>query len=88
MKLAAILGGSVGLVSGEAVTTGIWIAVAMVLAAGLTLLMAGINTRRRAWGDRRKAKTVSLSASVPHGPAMLAATAIVWGMSGGYLQVP
>ena len=88
VKLAAILGGSVGLVSGEAVTTGIWIAVAIVLAAGLTLLMAGINTRRRAWGDRRKAKTVSLSASVPHGPVMLAATAIVWGMSGGYLQVP
>lgn len=88
VKLAAILGGGVGLVSGEPVATAIWIAVATLLAAGLTLLMAGVTAGKRGWGDRRKAKTAPVPASVPHGPAMLAATAIVWGISGGYLQVP
>lgn len=88
VKLAAILGGGVGLVSGEPVAAAIWIAVAILLAAGLTLLIAVVTAGKRGWGDRRKAKTARVPASVPHGPAMLAATAIVWGISGGHLQVP
>lgn len=88
VKLAAILGGGVGLVSGEPVATAIWIEAAILFAAGLTLLMAGVTGGKRGWGDRRKAKTTPVPASVPHGPAMLAATAIVWGISGGHLQVP
>lgn len=88
VKLAAILGGGVGVVSGEPVAAAIWIAVAILLAAGLTLLIAVVTAGKRGWGDRRKAKTARVPASVPHGPAMLAATAIVWGISGGHLQVP
>lgn len=88
VKLAAILGGGVGVVSGESVAAAIWIAVAILLAAGLTLLIAVVTAGKRGWGDRRKAKTARVPASVPHGPAMLAATAIVWGISGGHLQVP
>ncbi|WP_408909975.1 prepilin peptidase [Corynebacterium amycolatum] len=88
VKLAAILGGGVGVVSGEPVAAAIWIAVAILLAAGLTLLIAVVTAGKRGWGDRRKAKTARVLASVPHGPAMLAATAIVWGISGGHLQVP
>ena len=88
VKLAAILGGGVGLVSGEPVAAAIWIAVAILSAAGLTLLIAVVTAGKRGWGDRRKAKTARVPASVPHGPAMLAATAIVWGISGGHLQVP
>lgn len=88
VKLAAILGGGVGLVSGEPVAAAIWIAVANLSAAGLTLLIAVVTAGKRGWGDIRKAKTARVPASVPHGPAMLAATAIVWGISGGHLQVP
>lgn len=88
VKLAAILGGGVGLVSGEPVAAAIWIAVAILSAAGLTLLIAVVTAGKRGWGDRRKAKTARVPASVPHGPAMLAATAIVWGISGGHLQLP
>lgn len=88
VKLAAILGGGVGLVSGEPVAAAIWIAVAILLAAGLTLLIAVVTAGKRGWGDIRKAKTARVPASVPHGPAMLAATAIVWGISGGHLQLP
>lgn len=85
VKLAAILGGSVGLVSGDAVATGIWIAVAILLAAGLTLLMTVVSVMRKVLGNRRKAITAPLSASEPHGPPMLAAAVVVWGIGGGYV---
>lgn len=50
VKLAAILGGGVGLVSGEPVAAAIWIAVAILSAAGLTLLIAVVTAGKRGWG--------------------------------------
>lgn len=84
VKLAAILGGGVGMAAGDAVDAAVFIGAAIVLAAVLTLLIAGFIAGRRNHGNRRKTIMTSISDSVPHGPAMLLAAGIVCGFSGGW----
>lgn len=85
VKLAAILGGSVGMAAGDAVAAVVFIGAAIVLAAGLTLLMAG-SIAGKSRVNRRKAIMASIPESVPHGPAMLLAAGIVCGLSGGWVS--
>lgn len=86
VKLAALLGGGIGLIVGAPLATAMWTCGAVVLAAVFTLMLAAVETVRVGTGSRRQARVgASRRTAIAHGPAMIAAVAVVWTVNGGWL---
>ncbi|MDO5029136.1 MAG: prepilin peptidase [Corynebacterium sp.] len=84
VKLAALLGGGIGLIVGAPAATAIWTCCAVVLAAVFTLVVAVASSLLAGPGGRRQARIDAMRRkTIAHGPAMMASVAVVWAIAAG-----
>lgn len=85
VKLAALLGGEIGVMVAAPMDTAVLTILAMLLAAIFTLVQAASSAVRSGTGGRRQARPSGVRRALAHGPAMISSVAVVWAINAGWL---